>query len=53
LAGKLTLLGSVANLIMVEAADQLGYRLGFMEHLRFGAPLTLGTVAIAYFWLSR
>jgi len=51
LAGNLTLLGSVANLIMVEAADQLGYRLGFVEHLRFGVPLTLGTVAIAYFWL--
>lgn len=53
LAGNLTLLGSVANLIMVEAAEQLGYRLGFVEHLRFGVPLTLGTVAIAYFWLSR
>ena len=52
LAGNLTLLGSVANLIMVEAADQLGYRLGFVEHLRFGVPLTLGTVAIAYVWLS-
>ncbi len=52
LAGNLTLLGSVANLIMVEAAAQLGYRLGFVEHLRFGVPLTLGTLAIAYLWLA-
>jgi Na+/H+ antiporter NhaD/arsenite permease-like protein len=52
LAGNLTLLGSVANLIVVEAVASLGYRLGFMEHLRFGLPVTLGTLAIAYFWLG-
>jgi Na+/H+ antiporter NhaD/arsenite permease-like protein len=52
MAGNLTLFGSVANLIMVEAAARLGHKLSFGEHLRFGVPLTLGTVAIAYFWLS-
>jgi Na+/H+ antiporter NhaD/arsenite permease-like protein len=52
MAGNLTLFGSVANLIMVAAAAQLGHRLSFGEHLRFGVPLTLGTVAIAYFWLG-
>lgn len=52
LAGNLTLLGSVANLIVAEAAAKQGYRLNFWEHLRFGLPLTGITLAIAYFWLS-
>jgi Na+/H+ antiporter NhaD/arsenite permease-like protein len=51
LAGNLTLFGSVANLIVAEAAAKLGYRLSFWEHLRFGLPLTLMTTAIAYVWI--
>ncbi|RDI95335.1 anion transporter [Meiothermus sp. QL-1] len=51
LAGNLTLLGSVANLIVAEAARREGYRLSFLEHLRFGLPLTLLTLLIAYAWL--
>lgn len=53
LAGNLTLLGSVANLIVAEAATKQGYRLKFWEHLRFGLPLTLLTLGIAYFWLQH
>jgi Na+/H+ antiporter NhaD/arsenite permease-like protein len=52
LAGNLTLFGSVANLIVAEAAGRSGYRLSFWMHFRFGMPLTLGTGAIAYFWLT-
>lgn len=52
LAGNLTIFGSVANLITVEAAAKLGYRLSFFEHLRFGLPVTGMTLAIAYFWLG-
>ncbi len=51
LAGNLTLLGSVANLIVAEAAVKQGYRLTFWEHLRFGLPLTVITLALTYFWL--
>lgn len=51
LAGNLTLFGSVANLITVEAANRLGYSLSFWDHLKFGLPLTLMTLAIAYLWL--
>ena len=51
LAGNLTLLGSVANLIVAEAVAKQGLRLNFWEHLRFGLPLTVLTVAIAYYWL--
>jgi Na+/H+ antiporter NhaD/arsenite permease-like protein len=51
LAGNLTLLGSVANLIVAEAVANQGYRLTFWEHLRFGVPLTVITLVLAYFWL--
>jgi len=53
LAGNLTLLGSVANLIVAEAARREGYHLGFLEHLRFGLPLTLLTLLLAYAWIYR
>lgn len=53
LAGNLTIFGSVANLIVVEASASLGYKLSFLEHLRFGLPLTLLTLGFAYFWFVR
>jgi Na+/H+ antiporter NhaD/arsenite permease-like protein len=52
LAGNLTLLGSVANLIVAEAVAKQGYRLTFGEHLKFGLPLTGITLGLAYFWIS-
>jgi Na+/H+ antiporter NhaD/arsenite permease-like protein len=51
LAGNLTLFGSVANLIVVEAAAELGYRLTFVEHLRFGVPITLLTLLLVFLWI--
>jgi Na+/H+ antiporter NhaD/arsenite permease-like protein len=51
LAGNLTLFGSVANLIMAEAAAELGYELTFKKHLRFGLPVTAITLVIAYLWI--
>ncbi|MCC5650685.1 anion transporter [Nostoc sp. XA013] len=51
LAGNLTLFGAVANLITVEAAADLGYKLTFWEHLRFGAPLTVCTLVLVYLWV--
>jgi Na+/H+ antiporter NhaD/arsenite permease-like protein len=52
LAGNLTIFGSVANLIVVEAAASLGYTLSFTEHLRLGLPLTLLTLGLTYIWIS-
>ncbi|MDS3861668.1 anion transporter [Thermosynechococcaceae cyanobacterium BACA0444] len=51
LAGNLSLFGSVANLIVVEAARSKGHHLSFREHLRFGLPLTLITVGLAHVWV--
>lgn len=53
LAGNLTLLGSVANLIVAEAVAKKGLRLNFWEHFRFGFPLTCLTLFAAYYWLLQ
>jgi Na+/H+ antiporter NhaD/arsenite permease-like protein len=53
-AGNLTLLGSIANLIVAEQAQALGIRLSFIEYLKVGLPLTLLTtgLAVVYFvWI--
>lgn len=47
LAGNLTLLGSVANLIVAELAGRWGVSLGFRAHLRVGVPITLLTLLVA------
>ena len=52
LAGNLTLLGSVANLIAAESAQAQGVRLSFREYLRAGVPITLLTLAVGIVWLS-
>jgi Na+/H+ antiporter NhaD/arsenite permease-like protein len=51
LAGNLTLLGSVANLIVVQIARKQNIEVTFMEYLKVGLPLTLLTilVGIAFF----
>ncbi|WP_243028791.1 anion transporter [Thermus albus] len=48
LAGNLTLLASVANLIVAEGAGREGVRIGLWEHLRLGLPLTLLTLGLLY-----
>jgi Na+/H+ antiporter NhaD/arsenite permease-like protein len=44
-AGNLTLLGSMANLIVAERAEARGERVGFGDYLRVGLPVTLITLA--------
>lgn len=51
-AGNLTLLGSVANLIVAETARRHGVHLGFVEYLRAGVLITLGTLGIGIAWLA-
>jgi Na+/H+ antiporter NhaD/arsenite permease-like protein len=50
-AGNLTLLGSVANLIVAGIARSAGHPIGFVDFLRVGVPLTLITLATAWLWL--
>ena len=50
-AGNLTLLGSVANLIVAESAKRHGVNLSFSEYLKSGIPITILSVLIGIFWL--
>jgi Na+/H+ antiporter NhaD/arsenite permease-like protein len=52
LAGNFTVLGSIANLIVVQKAAAAGAPISFWRHFRIGAPLTLVTLAIGAFWLG-
>jgi Na+/H+ antiporter NhaD/arsenite permease-like protein len=51
LAGNFTVLGSIANLIVVQRAAVAGVTIGFWDYFRVGAPLTLITLAIGTLWL--
>jgi Na+/H+ antiporter NhaD/arsenite permease-like protein len=51
LAGNLLIVGSIANIIVVNAARRHGIRIGWKEHARVGVPVTLLTMAIAAGWL--
>jgi Na+/H+ antiporter NhaD/arsenite permease-like protein len=51
LAGNLTILGSVANLIVVERAAGRGVAIAFWQYFRVGAPLTVLTIAVGLWWL--
>jgi Na+/H+ antiporter NhaD/arsenite permease-like protein len=51
LAGNLTVLGSVANLIVVQWARARGVHVGFWEYFRVGAPLTVLTILVGVWWL--
>lgn len=51
LAGNLLIVGSIANIIVVNAAQRHHIAIGWKEHARIGVPVTLATTAIAAVWL--
>jgi Na+/H+ antiporter NhaD/arsenite permease-like protein len=52
LAGNLTLVGSIANLIVLQGARREQEDIGFVDYLKVGAPVTLLTLAFGTWWLS-
>ena len=53
LAGNFTILGSIANLIVVQKAGARGVEISFWDYFRVGAPLTVITLVIGTLWLWR
>lgn len=51
LAGNLFIVGSIANIIVVDQAARLGIYISWREHARVGVPVTLTTLALAALWL--
>ncbi len=52
LAGNLTILGSVANLIVVEEARAGGIAISFLEYSTVGVPITLSTLLAGWLVLT-
>ena len=52
LAGNFTILGSIANLIVVQKAAARGVDIRFWDYFCVGAPLTLVTLLLGTIWLS-
>jgi Na+/H+ antiporter NhaD/arsenite permease-like protein len=50
-AGNLTLLGSVANLIVAESAKRFGIHISFGTYLKVGLPTTLVTIMLGTLYL--
>jgi Na+/H+ antiporter NhaD/arsenite permease-like protein len=51
LAGNLLLIGSLANLIVVERASTAGVHLSFSDHARAGVPITVLSMVVSGLWL--
>ena len=52
LAGNLFIVGSIANIIVVDQAARLGVVISWREHARVGVPVTILTLVIAAGWLA-
>jgi Na+/H+ antiporter NhaD/arsenite permease-like protein len=48
LAGNATIIGAMANLIVIESAENKGIKIRFVEFMRVGVPVTLLTLAVSF-----
>jgi Na+/H+ antiporter NhaD/arsenite permease-like protein len=52
LAGNLLIVGSIANIIVVDAARRRGIAIDWRRHARTGVPVTIATLAITAGWFA-
>jgi Na+/H+ antiporter NhaD/arsenite permease-like protein len=52
LAGNLTLVGSIANLIVLAGAKRQGVEIGFWQYTSVGLPVTAMTILFGVWWLA-
>jgi len=52
LAGNLLIVGSIANIIVVNESARKGVMIGWRDHAAFGIPVTLATLAITVAYLA-
>ena len=50
-AGNFIIIGSIANLIVIEQAANFGIRVTFKEHALVGIPVTLLSLAVLVVWI--
>jgi Na+/H+ antiporter NhaD/arsenite permease-like protein len=52
LAGNLIIVGSIANIIVVDAARRRGIEIDWRRHAATGVPVTLASLVIAALWFT-
>ena len=52
LAGNLLVVGSIANIIVIDQAARLGITISWREHARVGVPVTLLSLAVSAAWFA-
>lgn len=52
LAGNLLVVGSIANIIVVEQAARLGVPITARQHAAVGIPVSVVTLLLAFFWVA-
>lgn len=50
-AGNLIVIGSIANLIVIEIASSYGVKITFKEHAKSGIPVTILSLLITMLWI--
>ena len=51
LAGNLLIVGSIANIIVIDQAARLGIKISWRDHARIGVPVAVLTLLLAAAWL--
>jgi Na+/H+ antiporter NhaD/arsenite permease-like protein len=51
MAGNLLIVGSIANIIVVDQARARGVMIDWREHAKAGVPVTIATLGLAAAWL--
>lgn len=52
LAGNLTIIASIANIIVIETAAHEGVTIGFVDYFKAGLPVTVVTLVLAWAWFA-
>ena len=50
--GSLIIIGSVANIIVVQQAREMGIKISFWDFARLGIPVTLAAIAVLLAWVA-
>ena len=51
LGGNLTLVAASANLVAASLAERSGYKIRFLQFMRYGIPVVFMSLVVASFWL--
>jgi len=51
LAGNATIFGAMANLIVIESADEFGIKIKFFQFIKIGLPITIISIIFSILYI--